>query len=447
MSTILGNPITLGGGGGKLNIDYGTTPPSDISKLWVPLATKPSNVECKPASLSGSEFFESSSAISSISSHASDCGAYFQHEEYIYYLYSTSDFTRINVNTHAVDKSVPISSVFTNLTKLDYNCGFCQHGDKVYIVTTTAVISGTESSGTIIVEGNLSTKLATKLGSLVYDSDTNYYSEGSAIAYCDGKLYIAGGNRKSYANSTNKVKVYNLSDNKSYAAYTMNHRLLCATMAVVSNNVYIFGGAHDSDIYQEVYKIDTINNTMSVVSTYPIKCMCMSPYVCGSSIYLFGGSNKSSNGNPNASSSSGALTSIYKFNTETNTFSLLSISLPTARFSSPVYNSNLYCYVCGIAPITSNTGRLDKFVVNVPLTNNHLLLQEDYGFDGLWSALKSKDTDLKVKVINAYLGDSNNIAQLTNAYLYDMASNQWKSLSGESYVADMQNALNIMGVN
>lgn len=88
-----------------------------------------------------------------------------------------------------------------------------------------------------------------------------------------------------------------------------------------------------------------------------------------------------------------------------------------------------------------------KFVVNVPLDENKLLIQQDYGYDGLWAALKSKDTDLKVKVINAYLGDSNNIAQLTNAYLYDTASSQWKSLSGESYVADMQNALNILGVN
>lgn len=87
-----------------------------------------------------------------------------------------------------------------------------------------------------------------------------------------------------------------------------------------------------------------------------------------------------------------------------------------------------------------------KFVVETPLTNNHLFLQEDYGYDGLWSALKSKDTDLKVKVINAYLGDSNNIAQLTNAYLYDSKGLKWKSLLGESYVADMQNALNILGV-
>ena len=39
--SILGNPITLGGGGAKLNIDFGTTPPSDTSKLWVPLESKP----------------------------------------------------------------------------------------------------------------------------------------------------------------------------------------------------------------------------------------------------------------------------------------------------------------------------------------------------------------------------------------------------------------------
>lgn len=60
--------------------------------------------------------------------------------------------------------------------------------------------------------------------------------------------------------------------------------------------------------------------------------------------------------------------------------------------------------------------------------------------------LSPNPANINQKVINAYLGDSNNIAQLTNAYLYDTASSQWKSLSGESYVADMQNALNILGV-
>lgn len=43
MSVIYGNPI-ITNGGVKLNIDYGATPPSDTTKLWVPLSTKPSSI-------------------------------------------------------------------------------------------------------------------------------------------------------------------------------------------------------------------------------------------------------------------------------------------------------------------------------------------------------------------------------------------------------------------
>ena len=43
--SILGNPITLGGGGADLNIDFGSTPPTETSKLWVPLGKKPDKVE------------------------------------------------------------------------------------------------------------------------------------------------------------------------------------------------------------------------------------------------------------------------------------------------------------------------------------------------------------------------------------------------------------------
>lgn len=48
-------------GGVKLNIDYGATPPTDTTKLWVPLATKPSAVECSPILNYGSEIPASAS--------------------------------------------------------------------------------------------------------------------------------------------------------------------------------------------------------------------------------------------------------------------------------------------------------------------------------------------------------------------------------------------------
>lgn len=442
MSTIIGNAITLGGGGTKLNIDYGSTPPTDTTKLWVPLTTKPSNVECKPASLSGSEFFESIVAVSVELTGYCAVKSYFQFGEYIYLYRNTTTFTRFNIN-EAVTEAVNISSVFTNLTVLDNGSGFCQNGNIVYIVTTGCNVSGSSYSNTSILACNLSTKQASRLGTLVSDIDTNGISQYSAIEYYDGNLYIAGGMGKSYTNATNTVKIFDLSTNTSRSAYTLNRHAANLTMAAIGSNIYIFGGANQSNIYQEVYKIDTVNNTINTVATYPVKCFCMSSFAVGNNIYLFGGAVQSSNSNPTGNAR--ALSSIYKFNTQTNTFSLLSISLPSGQYKSTIYSSSLYCYVIKTEG-TSEANTKAKFVVNVPLDENTLLIQEDFGTDGLWSALKSKDTDLKVKVINAYFGDSNNIAQPTNAYLYDTTTNQWKSLSGESYVADMQTALNILGV-
>lgn len=406
----------------------------------MPLATKPSNVECKPASLSGSEFFESVVATSGVLSYYGGPKAYFQFDEYVYYLRGTNTFIRLNINEAAAE-TVSIDSVFTNLTILDNGSSFCQNGNIVYIVTTGCNVSGTSYSGTSILSCDLSTKRASRLGALVSDVDTAGQSQFSAIEYCNGNLYIAGGLRKSYANVTNTVKIFDLSTNTSRIAYTMTNSAANLTMAVIGSNIYIFGGAFQTEIRQQVYKIDTVNNTITTVATYPVKCFCMSPFAVGSNIYLFGGALKSIGGKP----SGNVLASIYKFDTRTNTFSLLPISLSSGQFYSVIYNSDLYCYVIKVEGDSSAKTKA-KFVVNVPLDENNLLIQQDYGYDGLWTALKSKDTDFKVKVINAYLGDSNNIAQLTNAYLYDTASGQWKSLSGESYVADMQNALNILGV-
>ena len=43
-------------------------------------------------------------------------------------------------------------------------------------------------------------------------------------------------------------------------------------------------------------------------------------------------------------------------------------------------------------------------------------------------------------------GNSDGYAEKVTARLYDAESQSWKSLDGVSYTADMQNALNILGV-
>ena len=94
----------------------------------------------------------------------------------------------------------------------------------------------------------------------------------------------------------------------------------------------------------------------------------------------------------------------------------------------------------------NKSDKIDKFSTNTALQHNHLFLQSDFGFDDMWTAINGKDTQIKVHLVNAYLGDSNNIAQLKDAYLYDSNSATWKSLDGVSMTADMLAALATLGV-
>ena len=75
------------GGGVKLNIDYGSTPPTDTTKLWVPLEKKPDAVECKPELAFGSEYLSNYSEIGTGNEFASARGSWsssFQYENYLY---------------------------------------------------------------------------------------------------------------------------------------------------------------------------------------------------------------------------------------------------------------------------------------------------------------------------------------------------------------------------
>lgn len=256
----------------------------------------------------------------------------------------------------------------------------------------------------------------------------------NSCAVVGNKIYILG-YLTSTATTRFDILVYDTSDGSTTntGKNTLGGAAACAA---VNNTIYAFGGLNASGGYiQKYFKYDISTNTVTQLGSYVFNYNAAS--AVGKYVYIFHGFY-------------GSLQNvIQRYDTETDTFENLSIttSIKCAYRQAITSGTNIYICTGNSTAINAANNVVEKFSVNSPLTENHLFLQQDFGTDGLWSALKSKDTDLKVKVINAYLGDSNNIAQLTNAYLYDTASNQWKSLSGESYVADMQNALNILGVN
>ena len=132
-----------------------------------------------------------------------------------------------------------------------------------------------------------------------------------------------------------------------------------------------------------------------------------------------------------------------------NTFQTLSITTNEKLCNRHTVTDGLDIYVIGgdYASTKTPANSIEKFSSNTALQSNHLFLQADFGTSNPFPIINGTKVKITAYLRNAYLGDSNNFAQVTNAYIYDATAREWKNLSGESYVADMLNALNVMGVN
>ena len=437
MSVIYGNPIITNGGGVKLNIDYGATPPSDTTKLWVPLATKPSAVECSPVLEYGSNSIISYGSIGTQINRApgyQNCLV----GDWIYFLgpflydasnvYGSKAIRRYNVKTLELETVQVVNTNPSPTYGYQQMCGCAANG--IVCFFGGVYFSGDWSQSSRIFCYDTNTKEYTEISSSSLSPTSNY----SCCAVGD-KIFLFGGYNDPDALYSQTAYVFD-TVSKTLQPISSNPGDGCSCCAV-GGKIYTIGGR---TTYNKVFALDTTTLTWEQkTTTVPNNYTGLTPSVAfGNKIYLFG----------NSVSSSTTSRKITIYDTDTNTFMETGKSMNGGANGTCFGSDGLNVYfIGGIGYSGTNSNQLQKFSFETPLTNNHLFLQEDYGYDFLWSAIKSKDADLKVKVINAYLGDSNNIAQLTNAYLYDTTTNQWKSLTGESYVADMQNALNILGVN
>lgn len=422
MSTILGNPIALGGGGAGLNIDFGSTPPADTTKLWVPLAKKPDVVECNPVVNYGDVYVENVAAkLPSDQTVATNVAAFGNKV----YILSGSTSKNISVLDAVTD------SISTMPDKLLYhlNYGSCQAvGDNIYIF-----YGSSNGSYGIGQKYNVTENSVSQIAGNI----SRFYTNSCVIGT---DIYVSGGIQSGYYEYEfmRYDTVANTHSNTQMTPYAIN-----GAMASIGNKIYYFGGSTSDGYTNKAYVFDVSSGTRTSIANLPSAFGYTSAISVGDNIYIFGGAS-------GTAYSTRLSSSIIKYSTKDDTYTTIA-NMSTAKCNVRLAKVGQAIYFFGGANAGGTTGSwytdIQKLVLATPLTNNHLFLQEDYGYDGLWTALKSKDADFKVKVINAYLGNSNNVAQLTNAYLYDSKDLKWKSLSGESYVADMQEALNIMGVN
>ena len=453
MSTILGNPITLDGGA-KLNIDYGGSPPSDTSKLWVPLGSKPSAVECSPAIQYGSEYLTTlESGAKSLTNIAS---ATIGSKIYGFSMKSTSGTQKDQEYFHVYDIETR-ELTHIKLTSISYGSGGnvreCHGATPVAYENSIYLIGGKlrlndGSSSSYVRNGifkftpdtNTFEQVAT-LASYIKGSDESGLYTPCACVY-DNTIYIFGGGLQSYSNKTNAIQTFEINSRVTNTlSTTLPYYLSNSSACRIGDSIYIFGGNGGSSntstgATKYIIKYEVANDSITSEALLPNSLYCVNPISYGQYAYLFGGNNANT---------------IIRFDSLTNTVETLSYTLPVkGGCAAGLYNNAVYIYGTYCKPSMTGEGSflsyVSLFTINTPLSHGKLFLQEDIGYSGLWNAINGNNFVLKVKIINAYLGNSNNIAQLTDAYLYDSDSATWKSLDGVSMTADMLAALETLGV-
>ena len=236
------------------------------------------------------------------------------------------------------------------------------------------------------------------------------------VAYRD-IVYIFGGYSNNYLNTIYKFNCTN--EEISILNTRLPSTLISACCSTYGDNIYIFGGNYyyNGDHYlNTIYKFNCTTETIEILSaTLPqgISSACCS--INGGITYIFGGKNGST-----------ALNTIYKFNCINETIETLSVTLPIITYDAcgSIYNTDIYIFGRRSAN-ASYLNNIYQFAVSFELASSNVLIlnaNSKYSFD-----LITDQVTIPIKKV--YIGDSNNTAQLANAYLYDETQTAWVNVN------------------
>ena len=113
------------------------------------------------------------------------------------------------------------------------------------------------------------------------------------------------------------------------------------------------------------------------------------------------------------------MNTIQEVDTETKTITTLSETLPNPASGVGCATLGTKIYLFGGLNGNSNLNTIQEFIVNFPLTAGNILAQQDYN-KNIFTIVKPP-TKVTIGVKNVYKGNSNNVAEFVDAYLYDGA--------------------------
>lgn len=454
MSTIYGNPLLLGGGGIKLNIDYGTNPPNDTTKLWVPRATVPSSVEAKYEFKFGNEQLAVDNYNYIPTQDASNYGSC-QVGNYIYHYFwqsnSTAYFQRYDMNSGTWEKlATPTNSTDKSFTWLWQNSMLATE-DKIYM------FGGRNSSATYmttVLEYDILTNTITNVSNAPSTMAFGVWVKAGDVAYGFACFNNGGYNRVAKYDFTTKETT------EVSAEFTFDTTSTVPT----SRNYYPFDagngifyllpleGAQTSNSTSPLLKVDlgakTVAKYSTVADLFPAQNWTVgsSMYTLnafafwvagvvqiGSTGYIFGGT---------CANSMSVRPSPYIFKVDISSNGLTVSNLDAYLFSA--YISASFFRAAGIlnnkihivqyySQSTDATYRNNQtLTLYSPLDNNKLFLQTGFG-NNKFNIVNDNKAKIEIAINNAFIGNSENKADETNAYLYSTNDSKWKNIKDGSY--------------
>ena len=456
MSTIYGNPLLLGGGGTKLNIDYGTNPPSDTTKLWVPRVTAPSSVEAKYEFKFGNEQLAVDNynyiPVQENSIYGScQVGDYIYH--YIWQSNQVAYFQRYDMNSGTWEKLEPFTSSTNNSFTRTWQNSMLATEDKIYM------FGGRYSSTsylTTVLEYDVSTNKITNISNAPSAMAYGVWVKAGNVAYGFACFQSGGYNRVAKYDFTTKETT------EVSAEFTFDTTTTVPTMRQyypfdAGNGVFYLlplEQALSSNSTTPLLKVDlgakTVAKYSTVSSLFPTQ-----KWTSGSTTYNLSFFNFLGAGIIQVGSTGyifgglcyyvGIRPSPYIFKLDISSNGLTISNFDVYLFST--YTNNIFYRAAGLldnkihivqyySQSTDTSYRNNQtLTLYSPLDNNKLFLQTGFG-NNKFNIINDKKAKVEIAINNAFIGNSENKADETSAFLYSTADSKWKNIkTGNGFYA------------
>lgn len=446
MGTIMGNGVTIRGGsrankGVQLNIDYGATPPSDTSKLWIPNNGKePSKIEINDKFMAFGDEVIDSTWSNTMPGTVSKAKAFAIGTKI--YIVGGRRFDNTTSNTTKNVINITIYDTITNTfsqsnatiyssTSYQYtvNLTCCAVGTKIYIFGY-----GTNTYYNLRIYDTETDTIET-----VSESVVSLRSDGAMAIPFGEYIYIFGGrNGTSSSDFIKTVYKYDIAKKSltMIGTGTMPSYLACA--GIISDDKYIYlvgNGIDTADATRgskNVYVYDPATSTFTTLTNVlPYDHAYWGYAPVGNRLYMFGGEYYYNSGVK-------FYNTIQVFDTTTRTAREVSSVLPVNLAECACACVGDYIYIFG-GINSRSTSSHGTTVGTVYRFNIQTLLEADTMkmFTDMYSRDHALINSDKVKLFstikNAYIGNSEGYAKLVPVYVYDSATGKWKTIEGIDY--------------